>query len=536
MLYNLADRFAYTRNVYGGDEGIYWRNRDAIDAQYDYNDRRATTKKGVVPIADLSWTPNDHDDDTNEALGYWYRDHGKLPGLDHQSEFDYMNQEYSRQKAAGERMADGANKPTQPEADKRDGVSSDDLLLSVMEPEQLERLSKLNDQVLGTLNDRQKQQIASGEANLGSIFDQLSFDQQEQINQLSQSLMSALSPEQKTDLLFLSSGMLNGYDLQKRKAILWHLKENDGTISYGDLVRMGVYQPGDLAEDGFERWLQNMDIGGPAHLHELLEEEYKLNNLDTSFAKLDQEDRQRRSAQQTMLFAMAAAPVIDRVLYGPGSIAFGNNVYDNIERYGTQGNFKGLVPTEKGVRLGPEFFGKTADPSLQFGATPKKVGESAGDGGKPDTDGIIRDGSQLENGRLKPNISYQSGEHNYVYRTNENGLIANARTDGLQIKTHSGRLNHNPNTYGKVEGDQAGHLFGDRFGGSPELDNLVSQARNVNQSEFKIIENRWANALRNRQQVTVDITINYTKGNARPVSFDISYTIDGVPFFSSISN
>jgi len=115
-------------------------------------------------------------------------------------------------------------------------------------------------------------------------------------------------------------------------------------------------------------------------------------------------------------------------------------------------------------------------------------------------------------------------------------LISNASTDSLQLKTHSGRLNHNPNTYGKIEGDQAGHLFGDRFGGSPELDNLVSQAQRVNQSEFKVLENHWANALKNKQQVAVDLSINYAQGSARPVSFDVSYTINGVPFFSSISN
>ncbi len=36
-------------------------------------------------------------------------------------------------------------------------------------------------------------------------------------------------------------------------------------------------------------------------------------------------------------------------------------------------------------------------------------------------------------------------------------------------------------------GDHAGHLIGDRFGGSPELDNLVSQAQRVNSSEYKAI-------------------------------------------------
>ncbi|HJF31183.1 MAG TPA: DNA/RNA non-specific endonuclease [Sporosarcina psychrophila] len=33
---------------------------------------------------------------------------------------------------------------------------------------------------------------------------------------------------------------------------------------------------------------------------------------------------------------------------------------------------------------------------------------------------------------------------------------------------------HDPNTPGKVKGDHAGHLAGERFGGSPELNNLIS--------------------------------------------------------------
>lgn len=79
-------------------------------------------------------------------------------------------------------------------------------------------------------------------------------------------------------------------------------------------------------------------------------------------------------------------------------------------------------------------------------------------------------------------------------------------------------------------------MFGDRFGGSQELDNLISQAQKVNQSEFKIIENQWARALEKGQTVTVNIDLNYDAGGIRPVSFDVSYTIDDVPFFQSISN
>lgn len=137
---------------------------------------------------------------------------------------------------------------------------------------------------------------------------------------------------------------------------------------------------------------------------------------------------------------------------------------------------------------------------------------------------------------MKPNVKYQTGEHEYIYQTNEDGLISHASTDNLQIKTHESRLNHNSNTYGKEIGDHAGHIFGDRFGGSPELDNLVSQAQRVNQSEFKVIENEWAKALENGQKVTVDIDINYASSSSRPTSFDVSYTIDDVPFFKHIEN
>ena len=162
--------------------------------------------------------------------------------------------------------------------------------------------------------------------------------------------------------------------------------------------------------------------------------------------------------------------------------------------------------------------------------------ESEGKGGSDVIDNIITDGSHLDNGKLKPNVTYKTGEHDYIYKTNEDGLIVKASTDNLQLKTHEGRLKHNPNTYGKETGDHAGHLFGDRFGGSPELDNLVSQAKNVNVSEFKVIENQWAKALENGQKVTVGININYDAGNIRPISFDVSYTIEGIHYYQKIYN
>ena len=148
---------------------------------------------------------------------------------------------------------------------------------------------------------------------------------------------------------------------------------------------------------------------------------------------------------------------------------------------------------------------------------------------------IITDGSHIQNGKLKPNSIYKAGEHDYIYKTNQDGLIINAKTDKLELKNHEGRLKHDANTLGKQEGDHAGHLFGDRFGGSPELDNVVSQAKKVNLSEYKVIENQWAKALKKSQKVTVDINVNYLPGVERPISFDVFYTINGVPFFQTIT-
>ena len=149
---------------------------------------------------------------------------------------------------------------------------------------------------------------------------------------------------------------------------------------------------------------------------------------------------------------------------------------------------------------------------------------------------VITDGSHIENGRLKPNVIYQTGEHAYFYETNADGLVVRAYTEGLQLKIHDGRLDHNPNTYGKQQGDHAGHLFGDRFGGSPELDNLVSQASRVNLSEYKVIENQWANALKSGKKVSVNIDIKYDTGNSRPVAFKVTYEIDGVRTRQIINN
>lgn len=97
---------------------------------------------------------------------------------------------------------------------------------------------------------------------------------------------------------------------------------------------------------------------------------------------------------------------------------------------------------------------------------------------------FVDKGEQFTNGRknrLKPDIRYKTGEYDYFYETDNLGRIEKFKTDKLQLTEREKRLSHSKNTPGKVKGqDHAGHLAGDRFGGSPKIDNLVSQLSDVN--------------------------------------------------------
>lgn len=152
-------------------------------------------------------------------------------------------------------------------------------------------------------------------------------------------------------------------------------------------------------------------------------------------------------------------------------------------------------------------------------------------------DDIIRDGSHFDDfGNLKPNVRYQTGEYEYVYQTDDVGRLAEWDAPELQRTNRENRLPHDANTPGKLKGDHAGHLAGDRFGGSPEIDNLVSQLSEVNLSDYKKLENQWAKALEEGKKVSVNVKVNYVGDSLRPSSFEVFYSIDSVDFFESISN
>jgi len=152
-------------------------------------------------------------------------------------------------------------------------------------------------------------------------------------------------------------------------------------------------------------------------------------------------------------------------------------------------------------------------------------------------EGIIRDGSHMTTeGALKPNVKYKTGEYEYLYETDNAGRLKEFDAGDLRLTERDSRLPHKSNTPGKETGDHAGHLAGDRFGGSPDLDNLVSQSSDVNLSKYKKLENKWAKAIEKGKHVSVNVKINYEGNNVRPSSFDIEYEIQGRMSFTSIEN
>ncbi|AJH61452.1 WXG100 family type VII secretion target [Bacillus cereus] len=155
---------------------------------------------------------------------------------------------------------------------------------------------------------------------------------------------------------------------------------------------------------------------------------------------------------------------------------------------------------------------------------------------------FVDKGEQFTNGRknrLKPDIRYKTGEYDYFYETDNLGRIEKFKTDKLQLTEREKRLSHSKNTPGKVKGqDHAGHLAGDRFGGSPKIDNLVSQLSDVNLKKYKKVEDKWAAALKETppKKVTVKVDIIYSGNDVRPDKFIVNYTIDGKPGSAKFKN
>ncbi len=133
---------------------------------------------------------------------------------------------------------------------------------------------------------------------------------------------------------------------------------------------------------------------------------------------------------------------------------------------------------------------------------------------------------------LEPNAVYSTGKRGtrgtYHYSTDAQGRISTAHARPLVLHKTK-RASHERSPQGKRRGDDAGHLFGDRFGGSPRRDNIVAQLSSVNRGAYKAMEDEWDRLLSKTPpaHIEVDIEVDYGR-DGRPVGFFVTEVVDGV--------
>lgn len=143
--------------------------------------------------------------------------------------------------------------------------------------------------------------------------------------------------------------------------------------------------------------------------------------------------------------------------------------------------------------------------------------------------------NKLRFGDLESNTTYE--RNGYLYETDYQGRVVSVTgkldlQKGVRDPYEQRRVGH----LGK-EGDQGGHLIATRFNGSPEGLNLVPQDGNLNNNDWKKMEEEWADAINNGKEVQVKIRVQYPdKQSTRPEKFIVDYEIDGLPYHKQITN
>ena len=71
---------------------------------------------------------------------------------------------------------------------------------------------------------------------------------------------------------------------------------------------------------------------------------------------------------------------------------------------------------------------------------------------------------------------------------------------------------------------------------SADLDNLLSQAKDVNLKTYRCLERDWSEAIKENKKVEVHVKIEYVGNAVRPKIFRVNYIIDGQTFTRRIKN
>jgi hypothetical protein len=124
-----------------------------------------------------------------------------------------------------------------------------------------------------------------------------------------------------------------------------------------------------------------------------------------------------------------------------------------------------------------------------------------------------------------------------MYRTDHLGRVTHATATLTTIDLHHPRdRTAQHNLRDKNPDDHAGHLFARIFQGPVTTINLTPMHANINQGTYRRLENKWAKAIKNGQDVQVTVTLTYETHGRRPHSIKVKYAIDGEVYVGRIRN
>lgn len=133
-----------------------------------------------------------------------------------------------------------------------------------------------------------------------------------------------------------------------------------------------------------------------------------------------------------------------------------------------------------------------------------------------------------KDGELIKNTEYEI--NGYQYKTDEQGRPVSAEGT-LHLKdADRAKKTINENNVGgndKRETDDRGHMIGDQFDGSNGIDNLIPMDANLNRGEYKALENKLAQSVKDGKIVAMKVEPIYEGDSRRPSEIAVTYTIDG---------
>ena len=132
-----------------------------------------------------------------------------------------------------------------------------------------------------------------------------------------------------------------------------------------------------------------------------------------------------------------------------------------------------------------------------------------------------------KDGKLLPNTTYELNGN--IYTTDDKGRIVHCEAKP-QHSPETPRSNKEQKESGgddRRESDQGGHVIGRDLGGDSGNGNLIPMDANINQSDYKRMENEIKKHLDNGSKVSVNVDIHYSDDSRRPDKITVTVNVDG---------